>query len=410
MPNFPSIYLELQELWKYVRGYKNILDLLQQAVEDIQTNGAPPSGPAGGVLTGSYPNPNGLATLTGSLSGTLPIYFKTHTKFINGTNTQSDGGVIQFERQNPQENEDLFRVVIKGFDVTSSSDVLSGAIAGGVTVHGGNGNNFAPGGAATLYGGYGKPVGGAAIVQAGYGADSGGSVYITSGQGISNLGGDILIVASSGSVGSGGILLKTEDSAIAGDISIQTGDNVAGGGGTINLISPDVVIEGDIGTSFVVKGPHLSFYNSGEGIIFSGSNAPLNYYKTGSWTPVTSSLLTGISSTEGNYSIVGNVCHFSAKLNTSTTISCTAGAYMTGLSQACLAWGTGVVTISDDDAGPSTTFLNGNTYYTSVLGLPTDLSIRLPTFSTSNTVYINGFYFIDLYYINNTHVTSIPYE
>ena len=77
MPNFPSIYLELQELWKRLRGIADNI----KTIEDDIVDGVPPSGPAGGVLRGQYPNPDGIGANDGL--ETINLYcFNSSVLFI----------------------------------------------------------------------------------------------------------------------------------------------------------------------------------------------------------------------------------------------------------------------------------------------------------------------------------------
>jgi len=63
MPNYPSIYLELQKIW--------------QKIDDLTTAEKDLTGEAGGILQGEYPNPSGLKSLDNedflTVSGSMDV-------------------------------------------------------------------------------------------------------------------------------------------------------------------------------------------------------------------------------------------------------------------------------------------------------------------------------------------------
>ena len=116
MPNFPSIYLELQELWKNVVQIRDV--------------GAKPVGPATGVLRGLYPNPSAIGHVANRLyieTGDEMAGEAFNDKYINA-------------HYGP-----FFPIVLTGTnnDGTGTSTAIigtSGSIGGDVYIYGGAGN------------------------------------------------------------------------------------------------------------------------------------------------------------------------------------------------------------------------------------------------------------------------------
>jgi len=226
MPNFPSVYLELQELWKRLLGIGKEISEIKADIAD----GVMPSGPAGGILSGTYPNPSALQTTGSSPTSSLDIYMDAGTRIgFNGSPTPL-GSVINFVRKDIGSNNRY--TALKGYNVENNNDdELYEDSAGGVIIEGGNNENGS-GGDVGLAGGYSADGG------------TGGDVLISGGKAANGDGGNIQIISGEGqSITSGGsVTIKTVQSGsviLEPSGYLQIKNIPAGGTGIEKLIGID---------------------------------------------------------------------------------------------------------------------------------------------------------------------------
>ena len=198
------------------------------------SNGASPIGSAGGVLgyTGStYPNPNGLSAVSGGGYIGLRPDTTNGVQFVVDSVTSGNGKLLK---------------AIAGDS--------SGGLGGDATLKGGVGSTA--GGAAYLLGGNGSSGGGAAQVVGGTAVASGagGAITVRGGQANAGAGGNVTVVSGYGSTASGNVTITTEGSALNADGYLE----IAISGVTATSAS-NLTVEGGLASGSGQTGSSVTF-------------------------------------------------------------------------------------------------------------------------------------------------------
>lgn len=255
MPNFPSIYIELEELWKRLRGMQSRIEELLALLECI------------------YRDENGLHIECTTFLKNITILDYIQSTIVGQTyqtvtfDALGNAGVALKATGEPEagsSNKPNF--YIKGADSTDAQnggnagatggDVTNAQIAGGAFLIGGNNSNTSQntlGGTSGVIGGtgvtggiayiYGRPgpAGGEVQIQAGSGTlGSGAAVRINSGRGLAGDGGDIVVSAANGTRYGGDVNIYSGNGLDGGgDIVLSTGTGSGGDPGGDIIISPN---------------------------------------------------------------------------------------------------------------------------------------------------------------------------
>ena len=274
-----------------------------------------PTGSAGGVLgytSSTYPNPSGLAPVTGS---TIPVKGTAAAT----TTFQVDGSTGGTQAPSLSLRAGANGGGGAGGDATlKAGDSTTGA-GGTVFISAGDGDNA--GGVAQIFGGDssagegGTIVAGAADFATGGGATIlggtgpiGGAITITAGQGDTTDGGVASLTAGSGAVDGGvATLVGGAGAAVGGPSSVQGGAGGTGTGGAAGVLGGDSSGGGDGGAAVVdagtgatngnvllgtIRAENVSLGRSGKDVIVNGRNVST----TNAITPVAATPITVASS------------------------------------------------------------------------------------------------------------------
>lgn len=194
------------------------------------SNSAPPTGPAGGVLgytSSTYPNPNGLAPVSGTDIPVLGVV-GSFTQFVaNSVSSALAAPGIRLQAgSNTGSGNGGNAQITGGASPLGESSVV---IAGGATA--------TAGGPVAAYGGLG-PVGGDVVLAGGQGdSTNGGNILINGGLGTGGVGGDVLLTGGNGDTTGGMARLRAGEGDTGGAAVINGGQGVAGIGGQASIVA-----------------------------------------------------------------------------------------------------------------------------------------------------------------------------
>lgn len=225
MPNFPSIYLELQELWKRLRGVIQDITKIKDDIISIQDDiddGGPPTGPAGGVLSGSYPNPSAIQA---DVNGNLLV----KTKHANKAGFLIDDQITNFSLKSNNKSGTFEKTA----DITISTGDSDLGTAGDITLKTGEGS---------VSNGTINIISAARLSLNTLGAltDASGDIEILCGNSNIHSGADVKIWAGDG-VGGGNIAIAAGNApnGSGGNIYLTSGTGALGTGGNVVISAPD---------------------------------------------------------------------------------------------------------------------------------------------------------------------------